>query len=219
MARFRDREKALILRRQGMSYSQIKNILKINKSTLSYWLRQYPLSKERIRELRDRNEKRIERYRETMRHKKERRLKKVYDEQKTIIFPLSKRELYLTGIFLYWGEGSKNMTVLGISNTDPAMIIFFIRWLTESLGVPRLKLKVQLQLYEDMNITKEINFWSNTLNIPFTQFTKPYIKKSLLTSINHKGGFGHGTCNLRVGDARLSERIIMALKAINDKYN
>ena len=70
-----------------------------------------------------------------------------------------------------------------------------------------------------MNINKEIIFWSDILKIPLKQFYRPYIKKSLLKSINHKGGFGHGTCNIRVSDARLSEKVLMALKVISDKYN
>jgi transposase-like protein len=219
MARFKDHEEALKLRKQGLSYSQIKKILKINKSTLSYWLRKYPLSKERIRELKDVNEVRIERFRETMKQKREKRLKKTYNEQKQIIFPLKKQEFYLSGLFLYWGEGGKTHTAdLSISNTDPAMIKFFIHWLTDCLKVPTIKLKFYLHLYQDMDAEKEKKYWSKTLNIPDQQFTKPYIKKTLLKDINHKGGFGHGTCNVKIGDARLTEQILMAIKVISDKY-
>lgn len=219
MARFADRQKALELRKQNMSYSQIKKVLNLSKSTLSCWLRNYPLSKERIRELRDRNEQRIERYRETMKQKREARLSEMYKEQTKIVLPLSKRELFLGGLFLYWGEGSKGkMSEVGLSNTDPAMIKFFIRWTTECLGVQKEKIKIHIHLYTDMDITKEIEFWSSALNIPHQQFTKPYIKKSLLVNINHKGGFGHGTCNVRIGNARMSESIMMALKNITDNY-
>lgn len=220
MARFRDREKALLLRKQGMSYSQIKKILNVGKSTLSLWLRDYPLSKQRIRELRDWNEQRIERCRETKRKKKEERLRNFYQEQKRFIFPFNKRELYLAGLFLYWGEGSKSQpTMLSISNTDPSIINFFITWLIKILKVPKEKLKVHLHLYKDMNIKQELQFWSKILNIHYKQFTKPYIKKSSTESIKHKGGFGHGTCNVRIGGARLSEKILMTIKAITDRYN
>lgn len=220
MARFKDHEKAIILRKQEMSYSQIKEILKVDKSTLSTWLRNYPLSEKRIRQLRDWSEQRIERCRETKRRKKERRLEGFYQEQKEFILPFNKRELYLAGLFLYWGEGAKTrMTELSISNTDPSVIKFFLFWFTKSLLVPKERIKIGLHLYKDMNINKEINFWSDILKIPLKQFYRPYIKKSLLKSINHKGGFGHGTCNIRVSDARLSEKILMALKVISDKYN
>lgn len=219
MARFRDREKAIALRKQEMSYSQIKKILKVSKSTLSYWLRDYPLSEKRIKELRDWNQQRIERCRETKRKKKEKRLGSFYKLQKRFIFPLNKREFYLAGLFLYWGEGSKRQqAMLSISNTDPSVIKFFIVWLTKVLKVPKEKLKIQLHLYQDMNIKKEIQFWSTTLNIPHKQFTNPYIKESSSKRINHKGGFGHGTCNVRTGDARLSEKTLMGIKAIADKY-
>ena len=143
-----------------------------------------------------------------------------YQIQKKFILPLNKHELYLAGLFLYWGEGTKTRSSsLSISNTDPSLIKFFLFWLTKSLSVPKRKLKIELHLYKDMNIDKEIKFWSDILKISPKQFYKPYIKKSLLKSINHKGGFGHGTCNVTFGNARLSEKILMAIKAIADRYN
>lgn len=219
MARFRDHEKALALRKEGMSYSQIKKLLKVSKSTLSLWLRGYPLSKQRIRELRDCNEQRIEKYRESRRKKKEERLKKIYDEQKRFIFPFTKRELYLAGLFLYLGEGSQSKeAMLSVSNTNPSIIKFFIAWLIKNLNVPKNKLKINLHLYQDMNISKEIKFWSELLNFPISQFNKPYIKKTFAKDINHKGGFGHGTCNVSIGNARLTEKILMGLKSITNYY-
>lgn len=224
MARLRDREKALALRKQEMSYSQIKKILGVSKSTLSYWLRDYPLSEQRIKELQRmgarQSEQAIERYRETMRQKREKRLTRFYKEQKKLLFPFNKREFFLGGLFLYWGEGKKSDTTnLSISNTDPAIAKFFIKWLTKSLLIPKEKIKIQLHLYTDMDIKEEINFWSKILNIPLNQFTKPYIKKTSSERINHKGSFGHGTCNVYYGNARLSEKILMAIKTITDKYN
>ncbi len=219
MARFRDHEKALILRKQGQSYSQIRKILKVSKSTLSLWLRDYPLPKQRIRELRDWNEQRIEKCRETKRKKKEERLKKIYNEQKRFIFPLTKRELYLAGLFLYLGEGSRfKEAMLSVSNTNPSVIKFFINWLVKSLNVPKNRLKIHLHLYQDMNISKEIKFWSEILNFPISQFNKPYIKKTSAKNINHKGSFGHGTCNVSTGNARLTEKILMGLKFISNYY-
>ena len=220
MTRFFDRQQALQLRKAGLSYSQIKKILKVSKSTLSYWLREYPLSKERIRELRDKNELRIEKFRETMRKKRERRLQVYYKEQKKIVLQLEGRDYYLGGLFLYWGEGTKSyVNGLSLSNTDPAMLRFFIKWLWFCFKVPKIKLAVQLQLYSDMDMWQEIKFWSNVLNLSRKQFTRPYIKRTLLNQVSHKGGFGHGTCNIRVRDVRLSEKVLMGLKVITDKYN
>lgn len=220
MTRINDHNKAIVLRKQGMSYSQIKNELGISKSTLSCWLNNLPLSKERLRELRDNSEVRIEKFRETMRKKKEKRLKAIYFEQKKKIFPFSDRDLFIAGLFLYWGEGTKtDATRIRLANTDPAMIKFFIKWTGVCFKIPKEKLRIDLQLYSDMNITKEINYWSKKLKISTKQFTKPYIKKTNSQKIEHnKGGFKHGTCNIRFGNARLSERVLMSIKAITDEY-
>lgn len=219
MARFKDREKALSFRKEGMSYSQIKKILGVGKGTLSSWLKDYPLSKERIRELRDCNEQRIERFRETMRQKRDIRLKDIYRQQKESLLPLSEREFFMMGLGLYWGEGTKHrQDGLSISNTDPSIIKTFIIWLNK-LGVPKNKMRVALQLYSNMDINREMQFWSRETKISLLQFIKPYVKKNSSERINHKGSFGHGTCNIRIYNVSLGDKIFMGLKVISDEYS
>ena len=220
MARFQDKEKAIALRKKEMSYSQIKETLGISKGTLSGWLKNYPLSKERIDALRGKNEKRIERYRETRKKTKEERLNKFYLEEKEKIFPLTERDFFIAGLFLYWGEGAKTLSKeVSVSNTDPSIINFFLDWAYRYLKVSKGKICVTLHLYNDMDIKKEISFWSEKIDIPKNQFSKPYIKKTYFSSITYKRGFGHGTCNARINDARLSEKVLMGIKSISDKYN
>ncbi len=219
MARLKDREKAIALRKKEMSYSQIKKTLGVSKSTLSGWLREYPLSKKRISELRDKNEQRIEKFRETMRRKRKERQREIYKIQKKNILPLSNREIFLAGLTLYWGEGTKaQKNSLIVSNSDPSVIRFFIYWLTKTLSVPKSKIKIYLHLYKDMNINKELEYWSDALAIPKEQFNRPYIKKTSLSRVNHKGGFGHGTCQAKIGDTLLTEKIFMSIKVISDRY-
>jgi len=219
MARLKDRQKAIALRLEGKSYSEIKNIIGVTKGTLSYWLKDYPLSEERIRELRDLNPRRIERYRETRRRNKEKILNRTYRNEKRLIFPLSKRDLFIAGLFLYWGEGGKTKEAeLILSNTNPAMIKFFVSWSEKCLGVDREKLKIKLHLYKDMDIKKEFDFWSRELKINKSQFVKPYIKNSNKSNITYKNGFGHGTCNVAIRNAILGKRILMGLRAVEDHF-
>ncbi|OGM89041.1 hypothetical protein A3J77_02065 [Candidatus Wolfebacteria bacterium RBG_13_41_7] len=220
MARVLDKQKAVELRLRGYSYSQIKSELKISKSTLSGWLKNYPLSEERIKELTSRNEKRIENYRKTRQRQKEEILKKIYQKEKAEIFPLSKRDLFIAGLFLYWGEGAKTKDAeVSLSNTNPAMAKFFVYWLENSLKIDRNKIKIKLHLYKDMDIRKEIDFWTKELKFSESQFTKPYIKDSNKSSITYKNGFGHGTCNITIGNAILMKRVLMGLKSIEDYFN
>jgi hypothetical protein len=216
MARKLDKQKAIVLRGKGYSYSQIKQKLGISKSTLSGWLYDMPLSEKRIRELRDFNPRRIERYRNTVRKKKEDRLKEVYKKVKKDIGVFSEREIFLLGLFLYWGEGTKSANCsTQLTNTNPAMINFFIKWL-KLLGVNKKDLKVKLHLYSDMKINESINFWSKKINVPINQFKKPYIKKTKLKSITYKNGFGNGTCCVIFENRDMWEYIIMSLKYISD---
>ncbi len=219
MARREDKQKALIMRKKGMSYSQIKEKLGISKSTLSGWLYNMPLSIKRIRELRADNPVRIERYRNTMRAKRESRLKAVYDKVSKDISSFSKRDLFLAGLFLYWGEGTKaQKNSVTLTNTNPAMLKFFIKWL-KLLGIKKKYLKVKLHLYSDMNIKESTNFWSKELKIPISQFRKPYIKTTKLKSISYKNGFGKGTCCVMFDNRNLWEYIMMGLKYVSGVSN
>lgn len=218
MAKTELRRRAIELRRMRKSYSQIKSELGVSKSTLSIWLRNYPLTAEEINALRGRSEIRIERYRKTMQQKKERRLQSYYDEEKKKWLPFSKKELVIAGLFLYWGEGNKSQrNTLSINNTDPRVIKFALYWVMNGLNIPKERIQVFLHLYSDMNEIEEKDYWSKELHIPLDQFAKPYIKKSKRIDLDHKG-FGHGTCGIRVFDTVLKEKVLMGLDAIADYY-
>ncbi len=219
MTRVLDRRRAFELRKLGNSYSQIKKELGISKSTLSLWLRQYPLSKEQIRLLRDISESRIEKYRQTMQRKRDTKLLDYYNEQKKILLPFAKKELYIAGLFLYWGEGDKtSRNVVSINNTDPGVLKFALHWMTKALDIPKEKIQVYLHLYSDMVVEDEINYWSRELYVPKNQFAKPYIKQSKRIELDHKG-FGHGTCGIRAFNTVIKERILMGIKSVVDYSN
>ena len=183
---------------------------------MSNWLAPFPLSEKRIRELRDNSPIRIERYRNTMRKKKEIRLHRVYKKVSKDIGSLSKRDLFLAGLFLYWGEGTKSQeATISLTNTNPAMLKLYIKWLG-LFNVKRKNLKVKLHLYSDMNIEQSIAFWSKELKIPISQFHKAYIKKTNSKLLTYKNGFGKGTCSVIFGSKPLWEYIMMGLKYIGE---
>lgn len=222
MARIKERQKVIELRKKGKTYSEIKRILGIPKSTLSDWLTNFPLTEKQLKTIemssKRNKEAGIEKCRITKRRKREIRLDEIYQEETKNLLPLSKRELYLIGLFLYWGEGLKDIKgSLSLSNTDPKVIKFYLYWLINSFNISKEKVKVFIHLYEDMDIEKSLSFWSRETHIPVSQFSKPYIKKSKRADIDQKG-FGHGTCNLVLSNVRLKEKVMMGIKAISDQY-
>lgn len=218
MARTLDKQKAIKLRLKGKSYSEIKSVLGISKGTLSGWLANYPLSSEKIKELRDNNPRRIEHFRETMRKKREGRVDLVYQKVQKDFKKITEREKYIAGFFLYWAEGGKTgKSSVALTNTNPAMLKFFIEWL-QMFDVPKDKMKVHLHLYSDMDIPEAVNYWSQQLGFSKKQFRKPYIKKTLSADITYRNGFGKGTCSIIVGSRDLSEYVLMGLKYFNEAY-
>lgn len=219
MAKYKLKQKAIALRLKGMSYSQIKKYIGVSKSSLSLWLKDYPLSEDRLRSLRDFSEIRIEKFRRTMQIKSEKRYSDAYNKEKTECLPLSNKELFVAGLFLYWGEGMKGLKrSLGLYNTNPQMIKFGLFWYIKILKVPPEKIKIKLHLYSDMNVAEEMNFWERKLKFPLSRFSTPYIKQTKKADISNKGGFGHGTCGLLVNDVLLKEKVLAGIAAIADYY-
>jgi hypothetical protein len=219
MTKFKERAKAIELRKEGKSYSEIKKLMRVSKSSLSLWLRNKPLTEEQVKKIAGNKERAIERFRETMRLKRENRLLKYYEKQRKIWLPLSERELFFAGLFLYWGEGNKaSRHTISISNTDPKVLVFSLCWMTTALKIPKKSIKVLLQLYTDMDVGKTTAYWSRLLRIPRSQFNKPYIKNSTRSSIDQKG-FGYGTCTLMAQSTVIKENLMMATKGIADFYS
>ena len=91
-----------------------------------------------------------------MKRKREAKNQMAYSKIETDIRMLSGRELLIGVFFLYWGEGSKTSPgTIMISNTDPAVLRYFIRWI-RLFKVSTEKMHVLLHLYKDMNVEKEI---------------------------------------------------------------
>lgn len=219
MARYKEKSKAIQLRKKGYSYSQIKEKLGISKSTLSGWLQPYPLSEKRIRELTAHSPQRIERYINTMRKKREEGFSVAFEKAKKDIGNITERELFVAGFFLYWAEGGKTRrNTVVFSNTDPSMIKTYIKWLS-ILKVPKDKLKIKLHLYRDMSIDKEILFWCKELDVEKSKFHKSWIKKSKMTDLTYKNNFGHGTCNIILNDTTIAMYILMGIKFIGNVMN
>lgn len=218
------RSKAIQLRLQkAMSYSAIKKALGVSKSTLSYWLKDYPLTKEKISELQksgwSTSEISREKYRATMRETKEKIAEGEYVTYKKVLGNIGDKALFVSGLMLYSAEGDKkNSNRICLANTDTKLIFFFMSWLTKFYEVDRSTIKFQLHLYEDMDVKKEKEYWRGELSVEDVQFYKPSIRKVTRNSFSYSESYRHGTCSLYVLNTRKKTQLMMAIKAFLELY-
>ena len=217
------KSKAIRLRlEEQLGYGAIRKQIPVAKSTLSAWLRHFPLSRERIDELKNKGwsnfQLKVERYRATMREKREEKDKEEYENYlRYFNSKISQKIFFTSGLMLYLAEGTKTDNYnVSIANTDSRVIKFFIRWLYSFFEIPKNKLKAFLHLYENMDIAKEIEFWKNELGFDYFQFYKPYITKNKKSSFLYKESFRHGTCSVRFTNTIVKRKIMMAIKAYVD---
>lgn len=91
-----------------------------------------------------------------------------------VIGVLPEYAFLVAGAALYAGEGSKTGTSVVFSNSDPAMIGFFCRWLRHVFVIDEARLRMSVYLHQGLDIDAATAFWSNVTAIPPIQFLKPY---------------------------------------------
>lgn len=177
--------RAIELRRQGSTYSEILKVIPVAKSTLSLWFHDVGLAeyqKQRI------TEKRIEGQKNAAKAKRNKRIEnqnKIWSVSEAKVGTLSERELWLIGATMYWAEGSKEKdwrpgSKFVFSNSDPRMIRVMIAWLRKYAGIAVDDFKFETYLHESkMDCCDEIaNFWSRETSFPVSKFSKVYVKKN-----------------------------------------
>ncbi len=218
------RTKAITLRiEKRLSYSAIQKELKVPKSTLSYWLKEHPLHEVEILKLRRqswlRGETSRERFRNTMRAKRDSLGKKVYQKYKKQMDSLSNVSFFVAGLMLYLGEGDKKSKGrVGLANTDPAVIQFFLKWTVDFLGIDKRNIHAELHLYENMDIEAEKLFWRKTTGLLKSQFYKTQVRKIQAGKFVYQGSQRHGTCSIIFDSVEKKREITMAVKALLDTY-
>ncbi len=207
------RVKAEKMRDSGYSYNMIDAELNVAKSTLSNWFKDRPFipNPQVI--------KRIQygpiRSAEKSHNKKVQEIEELKEVGAKEIGCLDKRGLWLLGLGLYIGEGTKTYENTRIINSDPNVIKLSLRWFKEICGLSNNNITVTLHLYPDNNRKKSIKFWQQVTSLPLKNFRKIQIdtrnNKSILK--RHKLPFGTAHLNIICGEnhnhgVRLHRRIM-----------
>jgi hypothetical protein len=176
--------KAIRLRKEGKTYTDILRAVPVAKSTLAIWLKEAKLSKPENQKFTE--AKRLASLRGGEAKKKQRveKQNEIFVKAKSEIGNLSKKDLFLIGVILYWAEGSKEKeynpgSPLRFANSDPYMIKLFLDWLKE-VGVKKERICFDIYLHNNnkYRVSEVIKYWSSHTNFPKELF-KVYYKKDI----------------------------------------
>lgn len=168
--KLKEKEKAIELRKNGFSYSEILREVSVAKSTLSFWLKNIGLSSTQKQRLTDKKLAAMKRGSEKVHRLRMERWNKIKTQASSEINKLSKEERWLLGIALYWAEGSKekengHSTGIKFSNSDMSMILIFRSWLREFFEISEENMKYELYIHERADWKSAQNFWASRLKI------------------------------------------------------
>lgn len=210
------RNKAIILRKQGLSYSEILKRIPVAKSTLSDWLHSVGLSKHQMQRITNKKLAAIRRGGETKKRQRIERIKKIKSKAISEIGLIDKNNLWLMGIMLYWAEGAKEKEYapgqgVVFSNSDPMMIKIFLKWLKECLRVPEKRISLEIYIHETHKnkVIGTQEYWSSATGFSLSKFGKIYYKKDKPSgSRKNRGEDYHGLLRIRVREsADINRRI------------
>jgi hypothetical protein len=109
--------------------------------------------------------------------------------------------LHQAGCMLYWAEGAKDRNSMVFANSDPHMVVFFVRFLRSCFGVSDADLTIRVNAYTGNGRTIEQiqQFWLTVLNLPRDCLRKP-IENHFPTSSSgrRKDKLPYGVCAVRV---------------------
>lgn len=200
-----EKHKAISLRQQGESIKDIANTLQIAPSSASIWVRDVVLTAQQRQRLNRKGHSidAIEKRRIVRIGRTKQRHQGLMDSAGRMIRNITQRELWLIGVALYWGEGSKtNHGAARVANSDPAVIQIMMRFFREVCKVPEEKFSGDVHTFSHLNAKTAESYWSGVSGIERSKFYKTYSKPSI-ASKNKKDSLPYGTFQIYVNDTKL----------------
>lgn len=222
MAKIHLHKKAVELRNAGYSYTYIMKKIGVSKSTLSDWLSDLPYK--RNQETVDVINKARLMANEAQRAKKRKSIGDAKELAIKDIGKFTKRDLFMLGIGLYIGEGSKTTSSIRVTNSDPKIIKTFIYWFKKIMNLQNINFSIRIHSYPDNNQEDLIVFWMKETGLPRGAFLETWVDVRTNKKKKNLGKLPYGTAHLtvnRVGKgsagAFLMRRVLAWIEIVHQK--
>ena len=189
------KELAIKLRHEGYFYSYIAAQTGLSKSTLSYHLATIPFTPNK-KALKSATLAQV-RSAQTKHKQKQLRMDEARSQAVKEFERLSKRDIFIAGIALYAGEGSKTQNLIRLVNSDFRVVCFFINWL-ETLGVTKDHIVLRVHGYPDTDREVAEAYWIQTTKIPKVNIQPMCIDYRVNKDRKRSGVHPYGTAHVSV---------------------
>lgn len=210
------KNKAIEMRKNGVSIIKIAKELGVAKSTISVWTRGVTLTEDQKSLLLHRE---ISTERSSA-HSNIFRIRRQQYQDKGKKKIKENDPLYIAGCMLYWGEGTKDVNICQLTNSELPMLALFKKFLTTHFCVTTEILIVKINAYTDLHSEEEIKkFWLNGLNLPLSALKKCYFNRKPISSKEVASKLEYGTCSLSVYNTEVVQEIFGAIQEFGSFRN
>ena len=205
MAKSQERIRARHLRKCGHSIGDIARILNVSKSSVSLWCTDLVLTRRQKTRIQDQATRagaigRLMGAR--MNHEAKVAREKMYRSRGIHqVGKMTKRDIFIAGIGFYWGEGTKkDKNTVSFINSDPEAIDFMYHWFQDIIGIPKKDFmpRIFINALHKPRKKKVLNFWSDLLDLPPSQFGKIVFIKVKQKKVYENYHQYYGTLALRI---------------------
>jgi hypothetical protein len=118
---------------------------------------------------------------------------------------------------LYWAEGAKNRNSLRFTNSDPAMMSFFVQFLRRYFATPDERLRIHCNVFaeDDDGRARLEQAWLRFLELPPTCLGRSTVNRYSRSSQRKRTGMlPFGTCRVTVNDPQIVQTIFGSIQEL-----
>ena len=192
---------------------EIARTVGVSSATASRWIRDIELTDEQRRVLSAHD--RGDRVAAGQRHSERARRRRAAWQAEGAQRARQRRPLHLAGCMLFWAEGSRSRNSVYFTNSDPAMVRFFLDFLVGEIGVERDAVRIDVNLFADHVAEQEgiERHWLETLDLPRAclraSTINVYSRHSARKRLNR---LPYGTCRLSVHSTHIVQHLYGAIQ-------
>ena len=208
---FESKQKAISLRKEGLSIREIEKLLLIPRSTLSGWLKEVELTEVQRTRLKQSSDLSLVKARvkasQWHRSQKEQRLQIAKVDAEFVLkeIEINDNTVELALAMLYLGEGAKSGTT-AIGNSNPLIMKFFLTILIRKYKVDPSKIRFDLHIRHDQDPQEIKKYWSKELDVPLDSFKYVVADKRTVGKVSYP--HYKGVCIINCGNVAIQRKLI-----------